>query len=202
MKKTRVLLLAVAGLLASGAANAQFYGTLGYSAVNPDSGNGSLAGADAKVNDDGSLVGSIGYKFNKNLFVDLGTALVPFEHEVSLDGLGTVASLEHRPTVLSLNYQFNADASVRPFVRVGYGWIAISDEKAEGALTGLDISASNADGITYGGGVDFFVNEKVFIRAEVSKLDFDTDVNVETLGDVGTANVDPLVYGVALGYEF
>ena len=53
MKKTRVLLLAVAGLLASGAANAQFYGTFGYSGVNPKSGNGTLAGADANVNDDG-----------------------------------------------------------------------------------------------------------------------------------------------------
>jgi outer membrane protein len=202
MKQLSVLSLALAGLLASGAANAQFYGTFGYSAVNPKSGNGALAGADANVNDDGSVVGSIGYKFNKSLFVDLGTALVPFEHEVSLDGLGTVASLEHRPTVLSLNYQFNAESTVRPFVRVGYGWIAISDEKAEGALTGLEISASNADGITYGGGIDFFVNDKVFIRAEVSKLDFDTDVNVETLGDVGTANVDPLVYGVSVGYQF
>lgn len=202
MKQLSVLSLALAGLLASGAANAQFYGTLGYSAVNPKSDNGSLAGADANVNDDGSLVGSIGYKFNKNVFVDLGTALVPFEHEVSLDGLGTVASLKHRPTVLSLNYQFNAESSVRPFVRVGYGWIAISDEKTEGALTGLDISTGDADGFTYGGGVDFFVNDKVFIRAEVSKLDFDTTVDVESLGNVGTANVDPLVFGVALGYEF
>ena len=202
MKNVSALSLALAGLLASGAAHAQFYGTVGYGAVNPKAGNGDLAGADANVNDDGSVVGSLGYKFNKNLFVDLGTALVPFEHEVSLDGLGTVASLKHRPTVLSLNYQFNTDASVRPFLRVGYGWIAISDEKAEGALTGLDISASNADGITYGAGVDFFVNDKVFVRADVSKYDFDTDVNVETLGDVGTANVDPLVFGVAVGYQF
>jgi len=202
MKKVRVLSLALAGLLASGAANAQFFGTLGYANVNPKSGNGSLAGADASVNDDASLVGGIGYKFTPNLFVGLDTALVAFEHEVSLDGLGTVASLKHRPTVLSLNYQFAADAKVRPFVRLGYGWISISDETAQGALTGLDVSASNADGIAYGAGVDFFVNDKVFIRGDVSKLDFDSDVTVETLGDVGTANVDPLVFGVALGYQF
>ena len=202
MKKISVLSLALAGLLASGAANAQFFGTLGYSQVNPDSDNGQLAGADADVNSDGSIVGSIGYKFTPNVFVELGTALASFEHEVSLDGLGTVASLKHRPTVLSLNYQFLAESSVRPFVRVGYGWIGISDETAEGALTGLDISAGNANGIAYGGGVDFFVNDKLFIRADVSKLDFDTDVNVESLGDVGTAEVDPLVFGVSVGYQF
>lgn len=202
MKKTTLLSLTLAGLLASGAANAQFFGTLGYTQVNPSSGNGTLAGADANVNSDGSLTGSLGYKFTPNMFVELGTALAPFEHEVTLDGLGTVASLKHRPTVLSLNYQFNADATVRPFVRVGYGWIGISDETTRGALAGLDISADDASGLAFGAGIDFFVAERVFIRADVSRLDFDSDVTVETLGNVGTAEVDPLVYGVALGYQF
>ena len=202
MKTSHVLSLALAGLLASGAANAQLFGTIGYAHVDPQSDNGSLAGADASVNSDGSLSGSLGYKFTPNVFAELGTALAPFEHEVSLDGLGTVASLKHRPTVLSLAYQFNADATVRPFVRLGYGWIAISDETAQGALTGLDISASDADGLAFGGGIDFFVSDKLFIRADLTKLDFDSDVNVETLGDVGTADVDPLVFGLALGYQF
>lgn len=202
MKNVSALSLALAGLLASGTANAQFFGTLGYTNVNPDSDNGALAGADASVNDDWSVTGGLGYKFNPKLFVELNTALAPFEHEVSLDGLGTVASLKHRPTVLSLAYQFNTESSVRPFVRVGYGWVAISDETAEGALTGLDISAGNANGFAFGGGVDFLVNDKFFIRADVSKLDFDTTVDVETLGEVGTAEVDPLVFGVALGYQF
>ena len=202
MKKTHALSLALAGLLASGAANAQFFGTLGYSQVDPKSDNGTLAGADASVNSDGSIVGSLGYKFTPNVFAELSTPLMAFEHEVSLDGLGTVVSLEHRPTVLSVAYQFNSDASVRPFVRLGYGWIAISNEKTQGALDGLGVSASDADGLVYGGGVDFFVNDKLFIRGELSKLDFDTDVNVESLGDVGTANVDPLVFGLSVGYQF
>ena len=202
MKNVSVLSLALAGLLASSAANAQFFGTLGYSQVNPKSDNGSLAGADAEVNSDGSIAGSLGYRFTPNLFAEASTPLMAFEHDVSLDGLGTVASLKHRPTVLSLAYQFNADSTVRPFVRIGYGWIAISDETAKGALAGLDVSASNADGIAYGAGIDFFLSDKVFIRGEVSKLDFDTGVNVETLGDVGTANVDPLVLGLAIGYQF
>ena len=202
MKKTNLLSLALASLFASGAANAQFFATVGYANVNPKSDNGTLAGADTTVNTDSSVTGSIGYKFTPNVFAELGTALVPFEHDVSLQGLGTVASLEHRPTVLSINYQFLPEASVRPFVRLGYGWVAISNETAKGALTGLDISASNANGFAYGGGVDFVVNDKLFIRADISKLDFDTDVSVETLGNVGTANVDPLVFGVSVGYQF
>ena len=202
MKKISLVSLALAGILASGAANAQFFGTAGFTNVNPQSDNGTLAGADTSVSDAWSLTGSIGYKFTPNIFAQLGTAIVPFEHDVSLDGLGTVASLKQRPTVVSLNYQFMAEGTVRPFIGVGYGWISISDEKTEGALAGLDISAGDSNGFTYGGGVDFFVNENFFIRADVSVLDFATDVNVETLGDVGTANVDPVVFGLSVGYQF
>ena len=202
MTKISLICLSLAGILASGAANAQFFATAGFTNVNPQSDNGTLAGADASVSTDWSVTGNLGYKFSPNIFAQLGTALVPFEHDVSLDGLGTVASLKHRPTVLSINYQFLPEGSVRPFIGIGYGWVTISDEKTKGALSGLDISASDSNGFTYGGGVDFFVNENLFIRADVSVLDFSTDVNVETLGDVGTAKVDPLVFGLSLGYQF
>jgi len=40
------------------------------------------------------------------------------------------------------------------------------------------------------------------LRADVRKLGFDTDVTVETLGNVGTAEVDPLVYGISAGFRF
>lgn len=202
MKTSQLAGLALAALVASGTANAQFFGTVGYSNVNPKSDNGSLAGADANVNDASSAVGSLGYRFNPNFSAELGTALIGFKHDVSLDGLGTVASLKHRPTTLSVNYRFLSEGSFRPFVRVGYGWVSISDEKSKGALTGLEIGASGANGLLYGAGVDFVVNDKVFLRADLYKLDFDTDVSVETLGYVGTANVDPLVFGLSLGYEF
>lgn len=202
MKKLGLVSLALAGIFASGAANAQFFATAGFTNVNPQSDNGTLAGADTSVSDAWSLTGSVGYKFTPNIFAQLGTALVAFDHDVSLDGLGTVASLSQRPTVLSLNYQFMAEGTVRPFIGIGYGWVAISDEETEGALSGLGISASDSNGFTYGGGVDFIVNENFFIRADVSVLDFSTDVSVETLGDVGTANVDPVVFGLSVGYQF
>lgn len=202
MKSTCLTSLALAGLLASAAANAQFFGTAGYTSVNPDSDNGSLAGADASVSDDWSLTGSLGYRFTPNAFAELNTALVAYEHDVSLDGLGTVASVEHRPTILSINYQFLAESKVRPFIRLGYGWVALSGEQSKGALAGLDLTAGDSSGLVYGGGVDFFVSENLFLRADIAKLDFDTDVSVETLGDVGTASVDPLVIGFSLGYQF
>lgn len=195
--------LALAAALAATSANAQgFSATLGYHNTNPKSDNGTLAGADASVNDDWSVTGSAAYAFNDNFSVELWSGLAKFEHEVTLAGLGTVASVEHRPTTLSLNYHFAPDSVVRPFVGIGYGWVNVSGEETRGALTGLGIDGSNANGISFSAGLDWFVNDNFFLRADVRKLSFDTDVTVETLDDVGTAEVDPVVYGISAGLRF
>jgi outer membrane protein len=195
--------LALATALAATHANAQAFSlTLGYQNTDPKSDNGQLAGADATVNDDWSLTGSAAYAFNDNWSVELWSGLANFEHEVSLAGLGTVASVEHRPTTLSVNYHFAPDSTVRPFIGLGYGWVNVSGERTQGALAGLGIDGSNADGIAFGAGLDWFVSENVFIRADVRRLSFETDVTVETLGNVGTAEVDPIVYGISAGLRF
>jgi outer membrane protein len=203
MPRLSLLAFAFAGAFAASAASAQnFTATLGFQNTDPASDNGTLAGADASVNDDWSLTGSLAYGINDNFSVELWSGLANFEHDVSIDGLGTVASVEHRPTTLSLNYQFLPEASFRPFVGIGYGWISVSGEESKGALAGLGISGSNANGLSLTVGADYYVNENFFLRADLRKLDFDTDVTVETLGGVGTAEVDPLVYGISAGFRF
>jgi len=195
--------LALAAALSASGANAQAFSvTLGFQNTDPKSDNGQLAGADATVNDDWSLTGSAAYAFNDNWSVELWSGLANFEHEVSLAGLGTVASVEHRPTTLSVNYHFAPDSAVRPFIGLGYGWVNVSGERTQGALAGLGIDGSNANGIAFGAGLDWFVNDNFFLRADVRRLSFETDVTVETLGNVGTAEVDPIVYGISAGLRF
>ena len=195
--------LALAAAFAATSAHAEgFSVTLGYQNTDPKSDNGTLAGADASVNDDWSVTGSAAYAFNDNFSVELWSGLANFEHEVSLAGLGTVAAVEHRPTTLSLNYHFAPGSAVRPFVGLGYGWVNVSGEETRGALAGLGIDGSNADGISFSAGLDWFVNDNFFLRADVRKLSFETDVTVETLGNVGTAEVDPVVYGISAGLRF
>ena len=203
MQRLVLTSLALAAALAASGANAQSFSlTLGYQNTDPKSDNGQLAGADASVNDDWSLTGSAAYAFNDNWSVELWSGLAKFEHEVSLAGLGTVASVEHRPTTLSVNYHFAPDSTVRPFIGLGYGWVNVSGERTLGALSGLGIDGSNANGIAFGAGLDWFVSDNVFIRADVRRLSFETDVTVETLGNVGTAEVDPIVYGISAGLRF
>lgn len=201
-RSTFAALALASALLANGAQAQGFTATLGYQNTDPKSNNGTLAGARANVNDDWSLTGSAAYGFDNGLEVELWSGLSKFEHEVTLAGLGTVASVEHRPTTLSLNYRFLRDSSFRPFVGLGYGWVSVSGERTLGALAGLGISGDNANGLSLTAGADYYFSDRFFVRADVRKLDFDTDVTVETLGNVGTAEVDPLVYGLSFGVSF
>lgn len=203
MQRLSLAALGLAAALFATGANAQgFSFTLGYQNTNPKSDNGTLAGADATVNDDWSLTGSAAYHFNDSWSAELWAGLAKFKHEVSLAGLGTVAGVEHRPTTLGVSYHFAPDSKVRPFVTAGYGWVNVSGERTLGPLAGLGIDASNANGFAFGAGVDFLVNDNFFVRADVRKLSFETDVTIETLGNVGSADVDPLVYGISGGFRF
>ena len=203
MSRPALFTLALSALLAAPAAHAEgFTATLGFQNTDPKSDNGTLAGAGAEVNDDWSVTGSLAYGFNQSWSAELWSGLSKFEHEVSLDGLGTIASVEHRPTSLSVNYHFLPESPFRPFVGVGYTWINVSGERTLGALSGLGINGDNADGISFTLGADYYFTDAFFLRADIRKLDFDTEVSVETLGNVGTAEVDPLVYGLSAGLRF
>jgi len=194
-----VLLLAA---LAANAASAQsFSATVGYENVNPKGNNGTLAGASANVDSDSSATASFAYGFNDNWSVELWTGLSKFKHTVSLDGLGDVAKVEHRPTTLSVAYHFLPASKVNPFVGLGYGWVDVSGEQGIGALAGTTVRAGNANGLAFSLGADVALTDKVFLRGSARHLDFDSDVTVNG-GDVGTANVDPWVYGLSVGYKF
>ena len=202
MKTKIILACAVAAALAAGSANAQFYGILGLGNTNPDSDNGVLAGGAASVDDAWALTGGVGYRFTPSFFADLSTGITDFNHTVKIAGLNNVASLDQRPVTLSVSYQFFSDKMFRPYLTAGYGWNIVSGEKTEGALTGLDIGVSNGSGFVWGAGADVFINESWFIRGDIKQMDFDADVSVETLGNVGTANVDPWLFNLSVGYQF
>ena len=202
MKTKIILACAVAAALAAGTANAQFYGILGLGNTNPDSDNGILAGGDASVDDAWAFTGGVGYRFTPSFFADLSTGITDFNHTVKIAGLGNVANLDQRPVTLSLSYQFFSENTFRPYLTAGYGWNIVSGEKSEGALAGLDIGVGNGSGFVWGAGADVIINESWFIRGDIKQMDFDADVSVETLGNVGTANVDPWLFNLSVGYQF
>lgn len=208
--KIAAALVVALALIAPGAASAEGFAVrLGYLNVNPDSDNGRLAGAyDAEVDDDWSATIGLSYFFTPNLAVDLQTAIGEYEHDISLTGGATglptlndanLVGVEHRPTVLQVQWHFAPGEQFSPYAGVGYGFTSVDVARNDTGLGVLD--TDNADGFAIEGGVDFNFANNVFVRGSVQYLQFETDV---TLGgaDIGTVDVNPWIYGLSVGYRF
>ena len=205
--KFRTSALALALVLGGAAAPAlaQSAGTwtvgIGAHQVNPKSDNGTLAGGTLPV----EVESNIRPTFTGEYFVadNLGIevlASLPFKHDIAIDGLGTVGEAKHLPPTVSLQYHFG-QGKVKPFVGAGVNYTKFFSEETSGALEGADLELSASWGLAAHAGVDFKVGDKGAIRVDARWIDIDSDVSVEGQ-DLGTVNIDPLVYGAAYVFSF
>ena len=210
MKTTRIALAAALALAASPAL-AQSAGTwtvgIGAHNVAPKSDNGTLVatplgnlGMDIGSNARPTVTAE--YFLRDNLGIEVIAAL-PFQHDISVVGVGKVGSTKHLPPTVSLQYHFGQGA-VRPFVGLGVNYTTFFSTKSEGAIAGTDLELSDSWGLAGHVGVDFKVSEKGAIRIDYRKIDIDTNVklNGAKLGTSNTVNIDPSVYGVAYVLTF
>ena len=211
-KTLPLLALAMAGVLAAPAALAQSAGdwTLGVGVhnVDPKSNNGSL---DATALGLGPLppteVGSsvrptitAEYFIRDNLGIEVLAAL-PFQHDISVRGVGKVGSTKQLPPVVSLQYHFANSSTVTPFVGVGVNYTTFFSEDTTGALSGTRLKLEDSWGLAAHAGLDFAIGERGALRVDARWADIETDVRVNGV-KVGKADIDPLVYGVAYVWRF
>ena len=205
MNPLRIALAAVLALAATPAL-AQSAGswTVGIGAHNvaPKSDNGTLTATplgnltmDVGSNIRPTITGE--YFLQDNLGIEVLAAL-PFQHDISVAGVGKVGSTRHLPPTVSLQYHFG-QGKVKPFVGLGVNYTRFFSTKAEGAIAGANLDLSDSWGLAAHLGVDFKVGEKGAIRLDYRKVDIDTRVklNGANLGTKNTVNIDPSVYGIA-----
>ena len=205
--KFRSSAIALALVLAGAAtpALAQSAGTwtvgIGAHQVNPKSDNGTLAGGTLAVEVESNVRPTITgeYFIKDNLGIEV-LASLPFQHDIAIDGLGTVGETKHLPPTVSLQYHFG-EGKVKPFVGAGVNYTRFFSEETSGALEGADLELDASWGLAAHAGVDFKVGENGAIRIDARWIDIDTDVRVDGQ-DLGTVNIDPLVYGAAYVFSF
>lgn len=207
MNKTLIpLALAIALGAAATPALAQSRGdwTLGVGAhqVNPKSGNGALAGGTLPLDIDSDVKPTVTFEYflRDNLGLEVLAAL-PFKHDIAVKGVGTVGSTKHLPPTVSLQYHFNGQGKVSPFVGAGVNYTTFFSEDTQGALQGTRLKLDDSWGLAAHAGIDFKVGERGAVRVDARWIDIDTDVHVDGTR-LGTANIDPWVYGVAYVLKF
>ncbi len=178
--------------------------TLGIGAhqVDPKSDNGTLAGGTLPLRIDSNVRPTVTFEYfvHQDLGVEVLAAL-PFEHDISVKGVGKVGSTKHLPPVVSLQYHFNSAGKLSPFVGAGINYTTFFSEKTTGALAGSKLKLDDSWGLAAHAGVDFALTERSALRVDLRWIDIDSKVKVNG-SDLGTAHIDPLVYGLAYVMKF
>lgn len=212
MSRTSLLLLAAiaAGLAAPASAQSRGDWTLGVGVHNvaPKSGNGNLDATalglgplpTTEVGDSARPTVTLEYFVRENLGIEVLAAL-PFQHDIDIRGIGKVGSTRHLPPVVSLQYHFANDSRVTPFVGAGLNYTRFFSEKTEGALAGTELRLDDSWGLAARVGVDFAFGGRSALRVDARWIDIDSDVSVNGV-DIGTANIDPLAYGLTWVTKF
>lgn len=193
--------LAATTLTAAGTAQAYDAGEWllrgGVKLVDPKSDNNDVVGVDNGT----QFTFDVSYFVTRNVAVEL-LAAAPFSHDITLNADGsTVASVDHLPPTLSLQYHFNTDGRVKPYVGAGVNMTLFFNEDTEGALAGSDLSLETSFGVAAQVGFDVNVTDKVFLNFDARWADIDTDAALDG-ASLGTVEIDPLVFGLSGGYRF
>lgn len=175
---------------------------VGFHQVDPASDNGSVVDGtlDLDIGGNARPTFTAEYLLTEHWGIE-ALASLPFQHDIDIKGLGKVGSTKQLPPTFSLQYHFNNGGRVSPFVGAGVNYTTFFSEDTSGALDGLDLELKDSWGLAAHAGLDFAVGEKGAIRVDARWIDIDSDVIVEG-EEVGTAQIDPLAYGVTYVFKF
>ncbi len=139
----------------------------------------------------------VSYFFNKNVAVELILTVPQTQHVYKADGtdLGT---FKHLPPTLTAQYHFTGFSGYKPYVGAGVNLTKISDEKLGSGTISL---SQNSVGPVFQAGVDVPLTKQISLNFDVKKVYLKTDVVVSGTNH-GTLKLDPVLFGVGVGYRF
>ncbi|WP_326536382.1 OmpW/AlkL family protein [Pseudorhodoferax sp.] len=165
-------------------------------AVHLNSDNGDSTGLGLSINNKTIPEVDISYFFTPNIAAEL-VLTVPQKHDLRANGT-TIGTLRHLPPTLTAQYHFNPTGSVRPYVGAGVNYTRFSSVHLP---AGVGIDRSSFGGALQAG-VDIPLPYKnLVLNFDIKKVWLGTDVKVAG-AKIGKFDVDPLLFGVGLGWRF
>jgi outer membrane protein len=126
-------------------------------------------------------------------------AAFPVEHEIALQGSGTVARIRQVPPTLSLQYHFmDPNGRIRAYLGAGINRTSFFDESTRGALQGSELDLADSWGPAVQAGLDFDIGRQWFVNLDARWFDIDAAARVNG-ASVGTLQIDPYAVGLTIG---
>lgn len=215
IRNPKTLALALGAILAGGfavpafaqdagtGASGKHWSVVGGYAHQEPTGDGTIAGSKAEFDGSGATTLGLSYYLNDHVAIEGWGAATKFDHRVSTaDGkIGTVSS---QPYALSAQYHFrDGDATVRPFVGLGYFQNNIDNEDQDnlGPYADNHIGMTTPKGPMATVGMDLNFTPHLFGRVDARYMHGGSDIAVDG-AKVGDADLNPVVLGVGVGARF
>jgi len=138
----------------------------------------------------------ISYFFSPNLAAEL-VLTYPQKHDVSVAG-SKIGSFKHLPPTLTLQYHFLPAGTIDPYLGAGVNYTRISNVDLNGGNITLDKSSW---GLALQAGVDIKLDRNWSINVDVKKVQIRSDVHLAG-EQVSRIKIDPVLFGVGVGYRF
>ena len=185
--------------------------------VSPNDDSSSISGvpgSGVSVDSQATVEVDFSWFLTKNVALELIAATT--SHDIhgtgTAAGLGRIADASVLPPTLTLQYHWNVDGKVRPYLGAGLNWSLFYDEDVTDSLDGFlgessRISLDDSFGWAAQAGIDFMIDEHWFFNVDLKYLDIDTTAVIEseaTGAELARVDVDidPWVPGLGFGYRW
>ncbi|ALP63159.1 MULTISPECIES: OmpW/AlkL family protein [Paraburkholderia] len=137
------------------------------------------------------------YMIRDNIGVELilGTS----RHQLT-SNLGDLGGVNVLPPTLLLQYHFNHQGQVRPYVGAGVNYTYFYNDGLHAGDQQISVKRSSF-GPALQIGVDVQLTKSVFANVDVKKVWMKTDASLNG-ASLGTLHIDPLIVGVGVGMKF
>ena len=136
------------------------------------------------------------YFFTPNWAAEL-ILTYPQKHDVSLDG-SKIGSFKHLPPTLTVQYHFLPGATFDPYLGAGINYTRISSVNLLNGAGGLE---KDSWGGAIQAGVDVKLDKNWSFNIDIKKVQIRSDVYISG-ADVSEVKVDPILFGIGVGYRF
>ena len=163
-------------------------------AVSLSSTNGDSTPLSLSINNKWLPEVDVSYFFSPNIAAEL-VLTVPQSQTLRSNGVA-IGSFRHLPPSLTLQYHF-PQATFTPYAGAGMNYTMLSSVNLP---AGVDMKRSSF-GPVLQAGVDIPLAKNLYLNFDIKKEYIRTDVSVAG-ARVGTFRIDPVLFGVGLGWRF
>ncbi len=144
----------------------------------------------------------ISYYLTKNIAAELILA-AGTRHDVNIEGMAAQAlgSVNLLPPVLTLQWHFNPDQTLDPYIGLGFNYTRFMDSTL-GTNGGADRNIHterNAFGPAFQFGADYNLDNGWLLNVDVKKVWLQTDVTLANVGKIDKLDIDPWIFSVGFG---